>query len=106
MWNASVAPNTIIMVAVIQRILECMRKKSFWGRDLCLVLCLCIAMLTPVMQASSTLRACFLQRSRTVYLDPTHVGGTFEGKNPEDYRNFLSRDYQESAFYKYLAKHE
>ena len=106
LWNASVAPYLIIMIAVIKRILKCIRNKNFWGRDLCLALCLCIAMLTPFMQASSTLRASFLHKSRAVYLDPNHVNGTFEGKEVKEYKNFLSHDYKNSLFYLYLGKHD
>ena len=104
LWNASVAPYFFIMLTVIKHLLTIMRAKKVWGRDLLLIICLCIGMLTPIMQLSSSLRACALHKTHVLYLDPENVNGTFEGKDVIAYRNFLAVHYKNSFFYKYLAK--
>lgn len=85
-----------IMLTVIKHLLTIMRAKKVWGRDLLLIICLCIGMLTPIMQLSSSLRACALHKTHVLYLDPENVNGTFEGKDVIAYRNFLAVHYKNS----------
>jgi len=104
LWNASTVPGLLIMVFVIGQIQECIKRKQVWGKNLFLIICVCLGILTPIMQASSYIRTCVLVKQGRVYIDPMHINGTFEDKNIQEYRNFLSIGYEDTYFYKYIAK--
>lgn len=103
-FNASMAPYMIIMVLVIKEILAAEEKKRFYGSNLFLVIVLSVAMLTPMMQITNSLRRCFIEKRIFVMDDAPGIGGTFADKDPNEFANFLSSNYQESVFFKYLVK--
>lgn len=103
-WNASIAPFFIVMVMVMEQVLSAWNAHKFWGRDLCLVILLGIAVLTPLMQITTSLRSCYLERKIAVYIDKPNLKGTLANKDPNELRNFLSPDYENSIFYRYIAK--
>lgn len=102
--NASIAPFIVVMLLVMKEILYTWDKKCFYGKQLFLVIALSIAMLTPLMQITNSLRCCYLEGKRAVLLDPHNINGTLTDKNVKKFENFLSDQYKESIFYKYLAK--
>ena len=103
-FNASMAPYMIIMVLVIKEILAAVEKRRFYGSSLFLVIVLSVAMLTPMMQITNSFRRCFIERRIFVMDDAPGIGGTFANKDPKDFANFLSSNYKESVFFKYLVK--
>lgn len=103
-FNASMAPYMIIMVLVIKELLTAVDKKRFYGSNLLLVIVLSVAMLTPMMQITNSLRRCFIERKIFVLDDTPGIGGTFADKDPKEFANFLSSNYKESVFFKYLVK--
>jgi len=102
--NASMAPFIVVMLLVMKEILYTWDKKCFYGKQLFLVIALSIAMLTPLMQITNSLRCCYLEGKRAILLDPHNINGTLSDKNVKKFENFLSDQYKESIFYKYLAK--
>ena len=102
--NASMAPFIVVMLLVTKEILLAWDQKCFYGKQLFLIIALSIAMLTPLMQITNSLRCCYLEGKRAVLLDPHNINGTLSDKTVKDFENFLSDKYKESVFYKYLAK--
>lgn len=103
-FNASMAPYMLIMVLVIKEILAAVDNKRFYGSSLFLVIVLSIAMLTPMMQITNSLRRCFIEKKLFVMDDASGINGTFADKDPKKFANFLSTNYKESVFFKYLVK--
>lgn len=102
--NASMAPFIVVMLLVMKEILLAWDQKYFYGKQLFLIIALSIAMLTPLMQITNSLRCCYLEGKRAVLLDPHNINGTLSDKTVKNFENFLSDQYQDSVFYKYLAK--
>lgn len=104
LWNASVAPYLFIMMLALKQLLSAWDKKQFWGADLLLLICVLVAAITPLMQMTTSIRGCFLQKQVSVYLDAEKINGTFADKPADDLLNFLAKEYKEQIFYKYLSK--
>lgn len=102
--NASMAPFIVVMLLVMKEILLAWDQKCFYGKQLFLIIALSIAMLTPLMQITNSLRCCYLEGKRAVLLDPHNINATLSDKTVKNFENFLSDQYQDSVFYKYLAK--
>ena len=102
--NASMAPFIVVMLLVMKEILLVWDQKCFYGKQLFLIIALSIAMLTPLMQITNSLRCCYLEGKRAVLLDTHNINGTLSDKTVKNFENFLSGQYKESVFYKYLAK--
>ena len=60
----------------------------FYGKQLFLVIALSIAMLTPLMQITNSLRCCYLEGKRAVLLDPHNINGTLSDKSVKNFENF------------------
>lgn len=106
LWGGSGPIFFVVMVLVMKQIMTAWEKHLFWGKDLALAILLGIAVLTPCMQMVSTFRGCVLAKSIMVYPDPHHVDGTFIAHEPDEIGNFLAGKYENTIFYKYLAKEE
>ena len=106
LWNASMAPYIVIMTFVMKQVLSAWDRKCFWGRDLILVMCLAVSAITPLMQMTTSLRACILQKKLSVYIDEPGINGTFADKKIDNLQNFLAKDYQNSIFYRYLSRRQ
>lgn len=104
-WNASMGPYFILMVLVGKTLLLAWERRCFWGRSLVLAVLLGIAAMTPLMQFTTSLRACALERKMAVYLDRDGYHGSLANLPTEDLQNFLAMGCEDSWFYKYVLKH-
>ena len=93
-----------MMMLALKQLLSSWDKKQFWGADLLLLICVLVAAITPLMQMTTSIRGCFLQKQESVYLDAEKINGTFADKPADDLLNFLAKEYKEQIFYKYLSK--
>lgn len=103
-YNASMPSYILIMLLVMKEVIQGFRERCFYGSRLLLVLALVIAMITPMMQMTNSMRKCYLEKKIAVNEDLPQVGGTMADKNPFLYKNFLSYYYKGSFFYTYLTR--
>ena len=107
-WNGSIAGFYLLMILVMQYILKVWNSKAWNMRFFVLYAFLIIGAITPLQQMTSQLGQCIQLRVLVVRADQVNIGDTFSKIGREeakkDFKNFLCVDYQDKAFYKYLAK--
>lgn len=106
LWNASVAPYLFIMMLALKQLLSAWDKKQFWGADLLLLICVLVAAITPLMQMTTSIRGCFLQKQVSVYLDAEKINGTFADKPADDLLNFWQRNIRNKYFINTCQKND
>lgn len=107
-FNGSIAGFYLLMILVMQYVLRAWNSKAWNGRFLVLYAFLIIGAITPLQQMTSQLGQCINLRILVVRADQVNFGDTFSKigweEAKKDFKNFLCLDYQDKAFYKYLAK--
>ena len=107
-FNGSIAGFYLLMILVMQYVLRAWNSKAWNGRFLIIYAFLIIGAITPLQQMTSQLGQCINLRIFVVRADQVNIGDTFSKIGREeakkDFGNFLCLDYQDKAFYKYLAK--
>jgi hypothetical protein len=105
--NSTIAPYLILNLLIIKHLLSSLNNKNFKIKDLALVFCLSIAMLTPLIQIMTSFRAAYLNNSisyRWTPWDSNLMKDSFKDKKIEGFRNFLAQDYNRHFFYIYLSR--
>lgn len=105
--NATITPYLILLILILKHLLSVLNDRSFVVKDLVLVACLSIAMLTPLIQITTSFRAAYINDSITYRWSPWSkelLSDSFRDKDIQELRNFLASDYENKFFYKYLAK--
>ena len=110
-FNATICPYFILCVFIIKHILQSLNKNNFRIKDLVLLFFLSIAMLTPVIQITSSLRGTYINglvsyKYKTLEnaWDTSLLRDSFRDKKIDGFRNFLAQDYTEKIFYVYFLK--
>lgn len=107
-WNGSIPGFFLVMIFVMRYFIACWQKKVITKRFLLVYTLLVVAALTPLMQMHFQLRQCVQLRIPLVRADEFKFGDTFSKLTTEEaskkFRNFLTQDYENKPFYRYLAK--
>ena len=107
-FNGSIASFYLLMILVMQHVLELLKSKQLTKQFCVVYTVLIIGALTPLQQMSSQLGQCIHLQIFVVRADQVDFGDTIANVDREgavkDFYNFLCLDYQDKAFYKYLAK--
>ena len=106
-FNATICPYLLLFVLIAKKLLGAWNGNRQKLKDIVLVCCLSIAMLTPVIQIATSFRSAYLQHSISYKWSPwkpplSH--DSLSDKDSDAFKNFMARYYQERIFYKYLAK--
>jgi len=114
LWNASIPAFYILMVFVMQKLIsldysKCTNALKHYRQLLIVVLLIAIA--TPVCQLLTQLNICYVNKSVVVDLPQEGMETyTFADKDreriSEKFKNFTNINYQDTFFYKYLAKNK
>lgn len=105
--NASMSPYFILMILILRHLLSCLKTKHFAVKDLVLVFCLSVAMLTPLIQILTSFRAAYINNSISYKWTPWReelLMNSFKDKEIEGFRNFMAQDYDRQIFFKYFSK--
>ena len=106
-FNATICPFIILFVLIANHLLKSFEANRFRMKEILLVFFLSVAMLTPVIQISTSIRAAYVNESftyRWTPWDPKLSWNSFKDKEIGGFRNFLTPDYEKKIFYKYFAK--
>ena len=105
--NATITPYFFLMILIIKHLLTVLNTRHFIMKDLILVACLSIAMLTPLIQIATSFRAAYINDSVTYKWLPWSIelsADSFSDKPIDDFRNFLAEDYEDQTFFRYAKK--
>ena len=105
--NATIPSYLILLYFIIKQLLNALDNHCFRLKDLILVFCLSIAILTPVIQISTSFRGAYLSNSISQRWSPWNallIQDSFRDKKIDGLRNFMSDSYENSLFNKYFAK--
>ena len=106
-FNASICPYLILFFFIAKYLLNAIDTNHFGMKELVLVFCLSIAMLTPITQITSALRAAYLNDVVCYRWSPWNsqlAQDSFRDKDIRAFRNFLAQNYQDELFYSFCAK--
>ena len=110
-FNATICPYILLFVFIVKHLLNKFHVNNFKIKDLILVSCLSIAMLTPITQIATSFRGAYLNGSisyRDVALNYAWssdlLKDSFRDKDINSLENFLVRDYKNKVFYAYFAR--
>lgn len=107
-WNGSIPGFYLLMIMVMQYVLHIWNNKQWNWRFSLVYAFLILGALSPLQQMTSQLGQCIQLRVLVVRAGHVNFGDTFSKIGREeakkDFGNFLCLDYQDKAFYKYLAK--
>lgn len=106
-FNATICPFLILFVFIVKHLLNALASKNFRVNDVILIFVLSIAMLTPIIQISTSVRAAYIHDSLTYRWtpwDPKLSRDSFKDKSRDKLRNFVVSDYEKRPFFNYFAK--
>lgn len=107
-WNASIPGFMIVMIFVMQEVLLLFKEGRASIHFFMVAVVLTITIITPCLQMSSQIRKCFEFQKHVVNIDHPRIGTTLDNKDTntiiKDFPNLANVNYQNSLFYKYLAK--
>ncbi len=106
-FNATISPYLILLFFILKHLLNVLDTHCIKKKDLVLVFCLSIAMLTPIIQISTSLRCAYLNNTICYKWTPwsdSLLQDSFVDKRASELRNFVTDNYENHLFYKYLAK--
>lgn len=106
-FTATICPYLILCVLIINHLLLKINTKNFRAKDIILISCLSIAMLTPLTQIATSFRCAYLNDSisyKWTPWNPRLQRDSFKDKDVEGFSNFLAKGYADQFFYSYLSK--
>lgn len=106
-FNATISPYLILLFFILKHLLNVLVTHYIKKKDLVLVFCLSIAMLTPIIQISTSFRGAYLTNSicyKWSPWPPSMLQDSLRDKNAREFRNFMSEDYKNHFYFKYLSK--
>ena len=106
-YNATTCPYFILCILIMKYLLQVLTSKGIKTKDLVLVFFLSIAMLTPIIQITTSFRCAYLNHSISCKWIPWSEElqkDSFKDKNIQGFRNFLAEGYDEQPFYLYVSK--
>ena len=106
-FNAAICPYIILFILIIQYLLTSWNAEPQKFRDIILVFCLSIAMLTPVIQITTSFRYAYLHGSISCKWNPWNpklLPDSFSDKEVDEFGNFLANNYHDKIFFKYFIK--
>ena len=107
--NATITPYLILLILILKHLLSVLNARSFAVKDLVLVACLSIAMLTPLVQIATSFRASYINDSITYRWSPWSkelLSDSFRDKDAHGLRNFLAQDYADRPFYMFAKRNK
>lgn len=99
--NASLPALFLLMVLTLRYLNERVIKKELSFRNLLIVIVLALSMLSPIQDIAAKLDAIGDQNKFPIVNDYVY---TISDKPVEGYENFLSSNYENTTFFKYIAK--
>lgn len=106
-FNASTSSYLFLCLFIIKYLLQTINSNSFKIKDIFLVFFLSIAMLTPLIQITTSFRSAYLNNSICFKWSPwlkELKKDSFADKNIVDFSNFLAGEYDSHIFYLYFSK--
>ena len=106
-FNATTCPYFILCILMIKYLIQVLTTKSIKAKDLILFFFLSIAMLTPIIQITTSFRCAYLNHSISSKWIPWSKElqkDSFKDKSIQGFSNFLAEGYNEQTFYLYLSK--
>ncbi len=106
-FNATTCPYFILCILIIKYLIQVLTTKCIKTKDVILIFFLSLAMLTPIIQITTSFRCAYLNHSISCKWIPWSKElqkDSFKDKNIKGFSNFLAEGYNERAFYLYLSK--
>lgn len=106
-FNATISPYLILLYFILKHLLNILDSHRMKLKDLVLVFCLSIAMLTPIIQITTSFRGAYLNNTISCKWSPwphSMLSDSFCDKKASELRNFISDSYDNHLFFKYLSK--
>ena len=106
-FNATISPYLILLFFILKHLLNILDNHYMKLKDLILVFCLSIAMLTPIIQISTSFRGAYLNNAISCKWSPwppSLLSDSFRDKKVSELRNFISDSYDNQVFFKYMSK--
>ena len=106
-FNATISPYLILLIFILNHLLNILDGHYMKLKDWVLVFCLSIAMITPIIQISTSIRCAYLNntiRYRWSPWPPSSLSDSFRDKKVSELRNFISDNYDNQLFFKYFSK--
>ena len=110
-FTATICPYLILCVLIQKHILKTLNSNCFSLKDLLLIFFLSIAMLTPVIQITSSLRGAYVHNTISYKdfslqnaWDSQLLKDSLRDKDIKSNRNFLAKDFERKVFYRIFAK--
>ncbi len=106
-FNATICPYILLFVLIVKHLLSTLEAKNFGLKEILLLFFLSIAMLTPIVQISTSIRAAYIHDSynyKWTPWNPKLSWNSFKDKDINLLRNFLVSGYEKKVFFKYFAK--
>ena len=106
-FNATTCPYFILCILIIKYLIQVLTTKSIKTKDIILIFFLSLAMLTPIIQITTSFRCAYLNHSISSKWIPWSKElqkDSFKDKNIQGFRNFLAEGYNERPFYLYVSK--
>lgn len=106
-FNATICPFIILFALILEELINNINNSQTIIRNIVLISMLAIAMLTPVIQISTSFRAAYLHGVscyKQVVWDDNLKKDSLIDKKIEGFSNFLSDTYEKSLFFLFLAK--